>query len=1029
MRMLTRESTIETWKKLLPNVKDTEQLEKYVKEYWGCTLDEVLDSYDSEFDSQRNLIDKLVTENTTADYSTVYDAMYSAVTDRFTWNEFFRPLLRSAGEQIIDIVKSCDIIEDKEVLCEAAFDSLFAQCYDTAFRVILQEYGYAKNEGIITGETEEDGQKQFNKMMTDPKFLTNIYNSYPELIRLLELRSRWFVNMARELICGTEKEIDNIRKKINDNVRIIKDISFSEGDSHREGRMVCIIKFNDDIKIVYKPRALETEDAFNSIINYFNENRNDEKYRDLKLFKYHTTGTQGWTEFINFEPCDNEEEVHDYYTKMGELLCIIYMLNGKDFHSENIICSKSDPILIDLETLLHSLVFESGVLIEGACSDAMKIVDRSVMKTGFLPMQIVNPKNQKKLEVGAMGRQREQESPFVSVSAFKDETGAIKLEKCFCKMSYDNCSPVLDGQKQDALYFIEDVMNGFEIVYKQVCADKEAFVKLVKDVFTTKMNRVIVRSTNIYDQIVRTSCHPLLLRNAWDRRMFLLKILSVTETEKISRELVRSELRDMFNGDIPYFMCRSEANELLDSEELPTDQTFETSLLESSVRTILDMNEIDMRRQIGFINLSFAEELEEEGMDTTEILIKRNIFPENIKGKQISSEEFLDRIMQITEDKSVTCPESKISSIIWLDINRNPDWPTYVSYMRPEIYGGLSGIYLYLSAYARALGNDKAKKMAAEIKAELGNNLDNIFANEGYDLSGFVGLSGVLYAFAHENDDKAELTKLLNALTKSINVKGMAQTDFLSGAAGLMKVLMYVYKKLDDYDGYKETDKEKVRAKIKELAEELMARAIYENDNAVYWGTEGYTGYAHGVAGIVDALADYYDFSNDDRVMSFIGKGCEYIESCRIGDVRNWARTKERDTVSINWCHGAPGIALMKMRLAEIFGDRFVTRSELEEIAETIINNGFGEDYCLCHGDMGNLMVLKKLAETLGDNEMLDLCMRQYNESLNNLKEKVFGDYFYYSEDTSFMLGPQAIALGILNMEYNANVIDILTLR
>ena len=1027
--MLTRESTIDTWKKLLPNINDTEQLEKHVKEYWRCTLDEVIDSYNSEFDSQRDLIDNLITENTAADYSTVYDAMYSAVTDRFTWNEFFRPLLRNAGEQIIDIVKSCNIIEDKEVLCEAAFDSLFAQCYDTAFRVILQEYGYAKKEGTITAETEEDGQKQFNNMMTDPEFLTNMYNSYPELIRLLELRSRYFVNMARELICGTEKEIENIRKKINGNVRTIKNISFSEGDSHREGRMVCIIKFNDDIKIVYKPRALETEDAFNSIINYFNKNRKDEKYRDLKLFKYHTTDTQGWTEFINFEPCDNEEDVHDYYTKMGELLCIIYMLNGKDFHSENIICSKSDPILIDLETLLHSLVFESGVLIEGACSDAMKIVDRSVMKTGFLPMQIVNPKNKKKLEVGAMGRQREQESPFVSVSAFKDENGAIKLEKCFCKMSYDNCSPVLNGKKQDALYFIEDVMNGFEIVYKQVCADKEAFVELIKEVFTSKINRVIVRSTNIYDQIVRTSCHPLLLRNAWDRKMFLLKILSVTETEKISSELVRSELRDMLNGDIPYFMCRSEANELLDSEELPTEQTFKVSLLESSVRTILDMNETDMRRQIGFINLSFAEELEEEGMDTAEILIKRNIFPEDIKGKHISSEEYLDRIMQITEDKSVSCPGNKVSSVVWLDINRSPDWPTYVSYMRPDIYGGLSGMYLYLSAYGRAAGNEKAKKMAAEIKAELGNNLDSIFAGEGYDLSGFVGLSGVLYALAHEDENKAELTKLLNVLTKSINVKSMPQTDFLSGAAGLMKVLMYVYKKLDGYNGYSESHKEKTRSRITELAEELMARATYENDNAVYWGTEGYTGYAHGVAGIVDALADYYDFSHDERVIPFIGKGCEYIETCRIGETKNWARTKERDTISINWCHGAPGIALMKMRLAELFGDRFVTRSELEEIAETIINNGFGEDHCLCHGDMGNLMVLKKLAETLGDKEMLELCMRQYKGSLNDLKEKVFGDYFYYSEDTSFMLGPQAIALGILNMEYNENVIDILTLR
>ena len=87
-------------------------------------------------------------------------------------------------------------------------------------------------------------------------------------------------------------------------------------------------------------------------------------------------------------------------------------------------------------------------MIEGACSEAIKVVDRSVMKTGFLPMQIVNPKNKKKLEVGAMGRQREQESPFISVTAVRDENGEIKLEKAFGKMSYDNCSPVLNGKKQ-----------------------------------------------------------------------------------------------------------------------------------------------------------------------------------------------------------------------------------------------------------------------------------------------------------------------------------------------------------------------------------------------------------------------------------------------------------------------------------------------------------------------------------------------------------------------------------------------------
>lgn len=1028
MRMLTRESTIDTWTKLLPNVKDTNELEKYIEEYWGYTLEEVLDSYDSEADSQTDLIEQLITENTAANYGTVYDAMFFAVTNKFTWNEFFRPLLRNAGEQIIEMVKSCNIIEDKEIICEDAFSALFTQCYDIAFRVILQEFGYAKKEGKISGETETECQDYFNNMMKDPEFLTAMYNNYPELIRLFDIRSRWFVNMAKELICGTEKEIENIRTKINNNVRIIKEISFSEGDSHREGRMVCIMTFNDDIKIVYKPRALETEDAFNSIINYFNTNGGPD-FRNLKLFKYHTTDKQGWTEFINFEPCDTKDEVHDYYTKMGELLCIIYMLNGKDFHSENIICSKSDPILIDLETLLHSLVFETGVKIEGACSEAIDLVDRSVMKTGFLPMQIVNPNTKKKLEVGAMGRQREQESPFVSVSAVRGENGEIKLEKCFGKLSYDNCSPVLNGEKQDAIYYLEDVMNGFEMTYKLVCENKEAFAECITAFFTSKMNRVIVRSTNIYDQLVRTSYHPLLLRNPWDRKMFLLKILAITEQDKICTELVRSELRDMYNGDIPYFMCTSEGNELIDSEVLATSQTFDKSLLRSAVDTILSMDDVDLKRQLGFINLSFAEELEEEGMTTATLLEKRNSCPEDIKNKTLSKEEYLDRILKITEDKSVQAPGNEVSNLIWLNINRNPDWPTFVSYMKTDIYGGLSGMYLYLNSYGRATGNKKALELAARIRSELTHNLEAVFSTPNVDLSGFVGVTGIIYAFAREGMDKAELTKLLKVLVKNIKASDMSQTDFLSGLAGLMKVLMFVYKKLDDFSGFSNEDRTLTRAKIRELADELMARATFENDNAVYWGSEGYTGYAHGVAGIVDAFADYYEFSKDKNVMAYIEKGCAYIESCRVDNGTNWSRDKDRNTISINWCHGAPGISLMKMRLAEVFGDKFVTRDELEEIGRIIMNNGFGIDHCLCHGDMGNLMILKKLSETLGNKEMYNFCMDQYKTALEHYKHLVFGDYFYYSEDTSFMLGPQAIAIGILDIEYNENMLDILSLR
>ena len=614
MKMLTRESTIETWTKFLPNIKDTEQLEQYIKEYWGYTLDEVLDDYDSESDSQIDFIEKIVTENTAAEYNTAYDALYSAVSDKYAWNEFFRPILRNAGDQIIDLIGSSNIIEEKENVCKETIDALYAQCYDIAFRVIFQEYSYAKKEGKLTGENDDENYLLFNEMLKDPEVITSIYNSYPELIRLLEVRCRWFVNATRELICSTEHEIENIRKNINNNVRTIKSISFSEGDSHREGRMVCIIKFNDDIKVVYKPRTLETEDAFNSIINYFNEIGKNKDFRALKLFKYYTNKKQGWTEFINYEPCDNEGEVRDYYKKMGELLCILYMLNAKDFHSENIICRKSDPILIDLETLLHSAVFEGGIALEGAYSTAVDIINRSVMKIGFLPTKIVNSKTNKRLEVGAMGRQREQESPFVSITAVRDENGNLKLEKTFGKLGSHSCCPILNGEIQDAVKYIEDVMDGFELTYKLVCENKKQFADFVVSVFSSKLNRLIVRSTNMYDQLVRTSYHPLLLRNTWDRKMFLLKIVAASDTDTFGKGLLHSELNDMYNGDIPYFTSISEENELINSEGCYTNQTFDKSLLDGAVETILGMNDIDMKRQIGFINLSFADDLEEEGI-------------------------------------------------------------------------------------------------------------------------------------------------------------------------------------------------------------------------------------------------------------------------------------------------------------------------------------------------------------------------------------------------------------------------------
>ena len=55
----------------------------------------------------------------------------------------------------------------------------------------------------------------------------------------------------------------------------------------------------------------------------------------------------------NTGSCASEEEIRRYYRRTGHLLCLVYALNGSDFHYENLIADGEHPVPIDLETICH----------------------------------------------------------------------------------------------------------------------------------------------------------------------------------------------------------------------------------------------------------------------------------------------------------------------------------------------------------------------------------------------------------------------------------------------------------------------------------------------------------------------------------------------------------------------------------------------------------------------------------------------------------------------------------------------------
>src|SRR5262249_30212673 len=71
------------------------------------------------------------------------------------------------------------------------------------------------------------------------------------------------------------------------------------------------------------------------------------------------------------------------------------------------------------------------------------------------------------------------------------------------------------------------------------------------------------------------------------------------------------------------------------------------------------------------------------------------------------------------------------------------------------------------------------------------------------------------------------------------------------------------------------------------------------------------------------------------------------------------------------WCHGAPGIGLARAALLELRADDG-WRADLSVAAWATERHGFGLNHSLCHGDLGNVELLERAAQTLNDTALAD---------------------------------------------------------
>jgi lantibiotic modifying enzyme len=141
------------------------------------------------------------------------------------------------------------------------------------------------------------------------------------------------------------------------------------------------------------------------------------------------------------------------------------------------------------------------------------------------------------------------------------------------------------------------------------------------------------------------------------------------------------------------------------------------------------------------------------------------------------------------------------------------------------------------------------------------------------------------------------------------------------------------------------------------------------------------TGFSHGTAGAGYALLELFRATNDARFRDGADGAFRYERHWFDADAGNWPDFREQPArrnrgrhagvCSTYWCHGAPGIALSRLRAYAALRDsvcameaRTALRTTRATV-ETELDSGLGS-HSLCHGLSGNIEALLYGEEILG---------------------------------------------------------------
>jgi type 2 lantibiotic biosynthesis protein LanM len=561
------------------------------------------------------------------------------------------------------------------------------------------------------------------------------------------------------------------------------------GDSHLGGRTVAILTFNDDYKVVYKPRDVRPEAVFNAYVRRTNQLAGD---LPLRAYDVLVRGEYGWVEFVPASPTREVSSASAFYQRVGRLLRLLQLLGGHDLHWQNAVLSDEQLVILDLEGLLATPPTHQSA---GSGAAALRHLRDSPLATWILPpVWSFGPYGTRPLDNSVLTAGGTGLTATTRLGAQVDDGGLPSLIASRLQQQISSRQPVVDGCTRSPHEHAQDILRGYRDMNRLICAHGSELC--VTEGLAEMTVRFVQRNTAFYAGFLQMSLSPAYLQSGVDRDLCLHRLfLACHDPVDHSALIVRAEVQALRDLDIPY--CRHPTDRdclILD------DGTEVAGYLEKVPLSLLDarwsgFSGEELEEQLDFVRSSLDAST---GGSINRCWDRSGPLSGSADGWIESAVAMGDLILaQAREEEDGAVSFLGLHYLVLYDVSE-------VAVLRSDLLSGVGGLAIVLADLFTATGEgrfrDAAVRLAGTIHAALAKTVDGLAVScrrarsrrEPLLCGGLVGLGSLLYSLRRCRTVLGDgvLPEPTVTAQDVATLAGLVPEDLVGGLAGLLLALL-----------------------------------------------------------------------------------------------------------------------------------------------------------------------------------------------------------------------------------------------